>query len=85
MHYRTGSPSTCLAFTGPESSDAQFWPDLYASETTPGEWISNVETLLDSASKIATARNFQGSEATTFVEFLDRVSGSNTQVDVSKS
>ena len=57
-----------------ESSDAQFWADIYSLEVPSNECLSWVQSLLSSPSKITVARSFQGSEAQTFVDFLDRVS-----------
>ena len=48
--------------------------DVYALEVASDECVSRVQSLLSCPSKISAARNFQGSQAETFVEFLDRVS-----------
>lgn len=54
--------------------DDRFWASIYSAEITSGECLSNVQSLLCSSCKIAVARTFEGVEAQTFVDFLDRVS-----------
>ena len=57
-----------------ESLDAQSWSELYTLETLPDECFPKLRTLLSSPPKIIAARSFQGSEANTLINFLDRVS-----------
>ena len=57
-----------------ESLDVQFWANIYSTEITSNECLSKVQALLSCPSKIAVARSFQGDEARTFIDFLDRVS-----------
>ena len=51
-----------------------FWEIIYSLEITSNECLSEVRSLLNCPSKIAVARNFRGSEAQAFVDFLDKVS-----------
>ena len=57
-----------------KSLDMQFWANIYSMEITSNECLSKVQSLLSCPSKIAAARSFQGDEAQTFIDFLDRVS-----------
>lgn len=57
-----------------ESLDAQSWFELYTLETLSDECFPKLRALLSSPSKITAARSFQGSEANTLIDFLDRVS-----------
>ncbi|KAF9783953.1 hypothetical protein BJ322DRAFT_1109806 [Thelephora terrestris] len=50
-----------------------FWTNICFVEITSDECLSEVESLLSCPSKIAIARSFRGSEAQTFVDFLDQV------------
>lgn len=56
-----------------QSPDAQPWSGLYNLEITSEDCLSEVRSLLNSPSKISVARNFQGPEAQSLVDFLDRV------------
>ena len=53
--------------------DTQLCSDLYALEVTSNECLSEVRSLLSCPSKVSAVRSLQGSQAETFVEFLDRV------------
>lgn len=57
-----------------QSLDSYFCSDFHALEVASDECLSKVQSLLSCPSKISAARNFQGSQAETFIEFLDRVS-----------
>lgn len=52
---------------------AQFWSDLYALEITSNECLSKLRSILGCPTKIAATRRFQGNDAETFVNFLDKV------------
>lgn len=52
----------------------QLWTNLYSMEITSDECLTNVEALLSCRSNMDVARSFEGNEAQTFVDFLDRVS-----------
>ena len=52
----------------------QFWANIYSTDITSSECLSEVLSLLNCPSRIAVARSLQGSEAQTFIDFLDRVS-----------
>lgn len=51
----------------------QFCSDLYALEVTSDECLSKVRFLLSCPSEVSAVRDLQGSQAETFIEFLDRV------------
>ena len=55
--------------------DTQSWADVYSMEITSNECLAKVRLLLSCQSEMNVARSFQGNEAQTFVNFLDRVSG----------
>jgi len=57
-----------------ESLDVQFSTNIYSMEVTSNECLSEIRSLLSCPSKITVARSFQGNEAQTFIDFLDRVS-----------
>jgi hypothetical protein len=59
-----------------ESSDSQFWANIYSTEITSSECLPKIWSLFSCPSKIAVARSFQGNEAQTFIDFMDRVSKS---------
>lgn len=61
-----------------ESTDIQFRSNIYSSEATSSESLSEVQSLLCCPTKITIARSLQGTEAQTFIDFLDRVSRSST-------
>ena len=54
--------------------DPHSWSDLYASDITSNDFLLKVQSLLDSPSKVALARAFQGSEVEVLIDFLDAVS-----------
>ena len=56
-----------------ESSDIKFSANIYPMEITSNECISQIESLLSCPSKITLARSIQGTEAQTFIDFLDQV------------
>jgi len=57
-----------------ESSDTQFWTNLYTMDVTSDECLSKIQILLTCSSMIAVARSFRGNQAQMFIDFLDRVS-----------
>lgn len=57
-----------------ESLDTQVWADVCSMEINSNECISKVRSLLSCRSGMIVARSFNGNEARTFVDFLDRVS-----------
>ena len=56
--------------------DLQFWTNICSTEITPSERISQVQSLLDSPSKIDLALRFRGPEAQRLIDILDQVSRS---------
>ena len=80
-HVSQNKFSWCASFPLPimdchqlmNSPDDQFWTSIDSAEITSGECLSNVQSLLRSSCKIAVARSFEGVEAQTFIDFLDRV------------
>jgi hypothetical protein len=57
-----------------EVLDMQFWANIYSTEITSNECLSEVLSLLSCPSRIAVARSLRENEAQTFIDFLDRVS-----------
>ena len=55
-------------------SDVQFWANIYSVKITSDECLTKVQSLLTRRSNMNVARSFQGNEAQTFIDFLDRVS-----------
>ena len=62
-----------------ELPDTQPWVNIYTMEVTSNECLSKVRSLLSCRSSMNTARSFQGNEAQTFIDFLDKVSKSCAQ------
>ncbi|KAF9647734.1 hypothetical protein BDM02DRAFT_2520842 [Thelephora ganbajun] len=56
----------------------QFWANVYSMETASNECLSKVRSILSCASTITIARSFQGNEAQTLIDFLNRVSTLST-------
>ena len=83
MSCGTGLPGTpppfCQQWTDSrltDSSDKQFWTNIYSAEVNLSECLTNVQSLLSCPSKIAVAQSFQGNDAQIFIDFLDQVSKS---------
>ena len=57
--------------------DIQFFTTLYSMKIPSSECLSAVQALLDCQSKIDFARNSQGKETQSFIDFLNQVSYSS--------
>ncbi|KAF9778166.1 kinase-like domain-containing protein [Thelephora terrestris] len=53
--------------------DAESWTNLYRMEVTSNDSLTRVRSLLSHRSSTDAVRRFQGSDAQTFVDFLDRI------------
>ena len=54
--------------------DIRFWTKTHSTEITSGEYLSEIQSLLNSSSKIALARSLRRREAQTLIDLLDQVS-----------
>lgn len=55
------------------SLDMRLWANISSIETTSNESLIEVQALLSCRSNVNVARSFQGNEARTFIDHLDRV------------
>ena len=51
-----------------------FWDTIFSTDITSAEGLSNIETLVNSPSEIAVARNLWGDKAQKFIDLIDEVS-----------